>query len=91
MSSRFPIPALRIATSGLKYIRSRILNQWGLRLCSRPFGACGPRKPEPQAADTKQMWTFFRAFFALLDRGQVWVAGKTASKHQSRDTGSGAQ
>jgi hypothetical protein len=31
----------------------------------------------------KETWTFFRGFFASLDRGRVWIVGTEDSKEPS--------
>ncbi|MGA7079156.1 MAG: hypothetical protein WBQ43_23085 [Terriglobales bacterium] len=30
--------------------------------------------------EDKEMWTFFRCFFALLDKGQAWIVGTEDGK-----------
>jgi len=71
----------RITTStALKYIPRRKLNQRGLNLCFWAFGACWYQEPELPPDSTKEMWTFFRGFFALPDRGRVWIVGTQGSK-----------
>src|ERR1700675_347783 len=38
----------------------------GLRLCFGMLGACGCGRTELPADSTKENWTFFRGFFALV-------------------------
>jgi hypothetical protein len=33
------------------------------------------QKKETPPTDTKEIWAFPRGFFALLDRGRVWIVG----------------
>ena len=37
-------------------------------------------KPGPPVGPPKEMWTFFRGFFALLHRGRVWIVGARNGK-----------
>ena len=50
-------------------------NGRGLRLCFRTFGVCWRRKPQLPLAFTKEMWTFFGSYFALLDRALSLIRG----------------
>jgi len=38
------------------------------------------QKKETPPTDTKEIWTFSRDFFALLDRGRVWIVGTEDGK-----------
>jgi hypothetical protein len=40
----------------------------------------GAENQNRRAADTKEIWTFFRGFFALSDRGRVWIVGTEDGK-----------
>jgi len=82
MSSRtFPIhPKNRDLYGPEVYTQSNANTNGVYAFVFHPLGACWRRKPQSPLASTKEMWAFFCGFFALLDRGRVWIVGTEDDK-----------
>src|SRR5450631_1000425 len=63
-----------------KYISNRMQRKGGLVLCFGIFGAFGCGKTELPTASTKEMWAFFRGFFAAC---RCWEAPSERDRNGS--------
>jgi hypothetical protein len=74
----------------VKYIPSRRLNQGGYAFVFGHLELADAENQNRRQTIPNEMWTFFRGFFALLDRGRVWEKvkpqGSRSPQRPSRKT-----